>query len=78
MYKVPDTRMDWFEYESIQKSLQYKHVNMLRNNISENESVCKWIKPGEQIEIYSLDVKYEKKLKNKTKERNHKIIIFGL
>lgn len=57
MYKVPDTHMDWFEYESIQKSLQCKHVNMLRNNISENESVCKWIKPGEQIEINGFIIK---------------------
>ena len=57
MYKVPDTHMDWFEYESIQKSLQRKHVNMLENNISKNESICKWIKPGEQIEINGFIIK---------------------
>lgn len=57
MYKVPDTRMDWFEYENIQKSLQRKHANMLGNNISKNESVCKWIKPGEQIELNGLIIK---------------------
>lgn len=51
MYKVPDTRMDWFEYENIQKSLQSKHANMLRNYTPPYEPVCKWVKPGEQIEI---------------------------
>lgn len=57
MDKVPDTRMNWFEYENLQTSLQCKHANMLRNYTSQNESVCKWVKPGEQIEINGLIIK---------------------
>ena len=30
---------------------------MLENNISKNESICKWIKPGEQIEINGFIIK---------------------
>lgn len=47
-------------------------------NLTLEEFVKKIEVPGEEIQIYSLDVKYEKKLKNLAIERNHKIIIFGL
>ena len=51
MEKDTQIRMDWFEYERIQKALQRKHSVMLKNYSSKKTHSCKWVRYGEQIEM---------------------------
>ena len=57
MYKVPDTRIDWFEYENIRKSLQHKHAEVLNNITPKVTPCCKWIQPGEIISVNGIPLK---------------------
>lgn len=57
MYTVPDTRMDWFAYENIRKSLQHKHAEMLRNRTPKITPCCKWIRSGEEIVVNDILLK---------------------
>ena len=57
MYKVPDTRMDWFEYENIRKSLQHKHAEVLNNITPKVTPCCKWIQSGEIISVNGIPLK---------------------
>ena len=81
----PTLKKNFLEITGINLNLSLSEISQIRNklldkykNLSLEELVKKIDVPGEEIQIYSFDVKYEKKLKNKTIERNHKIIIFGL
>lgn len=51
MEKNTQIRMDWFEYERIQKTLQRTHSVMLKNYSSKKTHSCKWVRYGEQIEM---------------------------
>ena len=57
MYKVPDIRMDWCEYESIRKHFQHKHAEMLRNYTPKVSPSCKWIQPGKIFFVNGIPLK---------------------
>ena len=44
-------QLDWFGYERQRKILQQRHADILRNYTSKKPYSCKWIHPGECIEI---------------------------
>ena len=60
------------EISQIRSKILDKYKNLTLEELAKKIEV-----PGEEIQIYSLDVKYEKKLKNKAIERNHKNIILA-
>lgn len=57
MYKVPGTRMDWFEYERIRKTFQRKHAEMLNNYMQKTAPSCRWIQPGEIVFVNNIPLK---------------------
>lgn len=57
MYKVPDTRIDWFAYQNVRKSLQHKHAEVLNNRIPKKAPCCEWIQSGEVISVNGIPLK---------------------